>query len=135
MLYDEPTTGLDPVRAQGINALIRKLQRELGVTSIIVTHDLESARTVGDRVLLLYGGKFIADGTFQDVSTSTDPQVHAFFSGKAETRDSIEAEHHSHVLALSTAKLPSTATPVAQEPPIAEDAGEPAPSDPRTDAS
>lgn len=105
VLYDEPTTGLDPVRAQGINALIRKLQHELGVTSIIVTHDLDSARAVGDRVLLLYGGRFIADGTFHEVASSQDPQVRAFFSGQAETRDRAEAQHHAALMAPA-AKLP-----------------------------
>ena len=91
VLYDEPTTGLDPVRAAGITTLIRKLKGELGATSIVVTHDLEAARAVGDRVLLLYGGTFIADGAFDEVANASDERVRAFFSGQAEQRDHIEA--------------------------------------------
>ncbi|MEM9083680.1 MAG: ATP-binding cassette domain-containing protein [Planctomycetota bacterium] len=63
ILYDEPTTGLDPSRADGINDLIVKLQQELSVTSIVVTHDLLSAERVADRAVLLFHGKVIADGT------------------------------------------------------------------------
>ena len=62
ILYDEPTTGLDPIRADVINELIRKLQRELGGTSIVVTHDMASVRKVGDRVVMLHKGEFIFDG-------------------------------------------------------------------------
>jgi phospholipid/cholesterol/gamma-HCH transport system ATP-binding protein len=84
ILYDEPTTGLDPVRADGINELIRKLQRELGVTSIVVTHDMASVRKVGDRVIMLYEGKFIFDGTPAELEASHDPRVRRFVKGRAE---------------------------------------------------
>src|SRR6201999_1545285 len=63
ILYDEPTTGLDPIRADVINELILKLQKELHVTSIVVTHDMASAFKVGDRIVMLYEGKLIFDGT------------------------------------------------------------------------
>ena len=62
ILYDEPTTGLDPIRADVINELILKLQRELNVTSVVVTHDMTSAYKVADRIIMLYKGKIIADG-------------------------------------------------------------------------
>ncbi len=62
ILYDEPTTGLDPVRSDEINGLIAKLQRELNVTSVVVTHDMASAETIADRIIMLYDGRLIADG-------------------------------------------------------------------------
>ena len=84
ILYDEPTTGLDPVRADGINELIRKLQRELGVTGIVVTHDMASVRKVGDRVIMLYEGRFIFDGSPADLEDCDDPRVRRFVKGRAE---------------------------------------------------
>jgi phospholipid/cholesterol/gamma-HCH transport system ATP-binding protein len=81
MLYDEPTTGLDPIRSAEIDNLINKAREELGVTSIVVTHDLASARHVADRVVLLSGGKICADGTMADLEQSTDPRVRAFLTG------------------------------------------------------
>lgn len=83
ILYDEPTTGLDPIRADIINQLIRKLQVQLGVTSVVVTHDMESVRKVGDRVIMLYEGKFIFDGTPQQLETADDPRVSNFVRGHA----------------------------------------------------
>lgn len=84
ILYDEPTTGLDPIRSDVINELIRKLQRELNVTSIVVTHDMASVRKVGDRVVMLHDGKFIFDGTPQDMDASTEPKVKQFVEGRAD---------------------------------------------------
>lgn len=82
VLYDEPTTGLDPVRADGINELVIKLKNTLGVTSIVVTHDLASARKVADRVVMLLGGKVLAEGTFDEMARCPDPRVRAFFAGE-----------------------------------------------------
>ena len=82
VFYDEPTTGLDPPRADEINELIRKLQREIGVTSVVVTHDMVSARKVADRILMLYEGKFIFDGTPDETMQTTDPRVRCFVEGK-----------------------------------------------------
>ncbi len=82
VFYDEPTTGLDPPRADEINELIRKLQREIGVTSVVVTHDMVSARKVADRILMLYEGKFIFDGTPDETMKTTDPRVRCFVEGK-----------------------------------------------------
>ncbi|MFH0983577.1 MAG: ABC transporter ATP-binding protein [Planctomycetota bacterium] len=83
ILYDEPTTGLDPVRADGINELIRKLQRELVVTSVVVTHDMTSAFKVADRIVMLYQGQFIFDGTVGQIKASDDPRVREFVEGRA----------------------------------------------------
>lgn len=82
ILYDEPTTGLDPPRSDEINELIRKLQRSLKVTSVVVTHDMQSARKVGDRVVMLSRGKFIFDGTPDEISRAVDPRVRCFVEGR-----------------------------------------------------
>jgi len=87
ILYDEPTTGLDPIRADVINALIRKLQRELQVTSVIVTHDMASVYKVADRISMLYGGKFIFEGTSEDIRRCPDPRVKRFIEGRAVEED------------------------------------------------
>ena len=83
ILYDEPTTGLDPIRSDVINELILKLKRELNVTSIVVTHDMQSAFKVGDRIVMLNEGKIIFDGTPQEVQQSTDVIVQRFVQGEA----------------------------------------------------
>jgi phospholipid/cholesterol/gamma-HCH transport system ATP-binding protein len=83
ILYDEPTTGLDPIRADVINELIIKLQHQLKVTSIVVTHDMKSAFKVGDRLLMLYDGNFIFDGTSQQMQQSQDSRIQRFIAGQA----------------------------------------------------
>ncbi len=90
ILYDEPTTGLDPPRADVINELILKLKRELNVTGVVVTHDMTSAYKVGDRLVMLHEGRFIADGTPDEIRASTDSRVRRFIEGRAgddELRD------------------------------------------------
>jgi phospholipid/cholesterol/gamma-HCH transport system ATP-binding protein len=87
ILYDEPTTGLDPPRADVINELIIKLQRELGVTSVVVTHDIASARKVADRILMLYDGRFIFDGTSEEIMNCKDPRVRCFVEGRCPEED------------------------------------------------
>jgi phospholipid/cholesterol/gamma-HCH transport system ATP-binding protein len=84
ILYDEPTTGLDPVNANVINQLIARIQRETGSTSIIVTHDVESAFFLGDRIVLLSGGKVRASGTPAELKDSNDPVVQDFLHPKLE---------------------------------------------------
>jgi phospholipid/cholesterol/gamma-HCH transport system ATP-binding protein len=84
ILYDEPTTGLDPIMSDVINQLIRELQRRMGVTSIVVTHDLTSAFTVADRVAMLYGGKVIFEGTPDEVRSTTDPLMRQFIEGSSQ---------------------------------------------------
>jgi phospholipid/cholesterol/gamma-HCH transport system ATP-binding protein len=81
ILYDEPTTGLDPVTANTINDLIRNLQKRLGVTSIVVTHDIHSAFCVGDRVAFLRDGTIRFDGTVEEAKASTEPRLRAFLRG------------------------------------------------------
>lgn len=87
ILYDEPTTGLDPIRADVINELILKLQRELTVTSIVVTHDMNSAFKVGDRMVLLHDGKLIFDGTPEEIQKSDNPIVRRFIAGEASDQE------------------------------------------------
>lgn len=82
ILYDEPTTGLDPPRADEINELILKLARELSVTSVVVTHDMASVYKVADRVVMLYRGKFIFDGTPEEIRRSEDVRVRCFIEGR-----------------------------------------------------
>ncbi len=82
VLYDEPTTGLDPPRADEINELILKLEHELGVTSVVVTHDMASAKKIADRIVMLYQGDFIFDGTPESIAQCADPRVHCFVEGK-----------------------------------------------------
>jgi phospholipid/cholesterol/gamma-HCH transport system ATP-binding protein len=84
ILYDEPTTGLDPVMADSINRLMRKLQAETGVTSIAVTHDMNSAYFVADRLAMLNAGRIIFTGTPEQVRATTDPMVRQFVEGSSE---------------------------------------------------
>jgi phospholipid/cholesterol/gamma-HCH transport system ATP-binding protein len=81
ILYDEPTTGLDPVTANTINDLIRSMQRHLGVTSVVVTHDIVSAFKVGDRVAFLDGGRLRFVGTVDEARRSTDDVFARFIRG------------------------------------------------------
>ena len=84
MLYDEPTTGLDPANARRIGELIRRLQGELGVTSVVVTHDLEVCFAISDRVGLLKGGRLVAEGTAREMRESTHPDVVRFLEGSQD---------------------------------------------------
>jgi len=83
ILYDEPTTGLDPIVADSINRLIRRLQKRLGITSIVVTHDMKSAFHVADQVAYLYDGRVYFSGTPEALRASTDPLVHDFIEGRS----------------------------------------------------
>ena len=82
ILYDEPTTGLDPMTAQRINDLIIELQRKLGITTIVVTHDLHCVKTVSDRIAMLHEGKIVAVGTWEELVTSNIQVVQDFIDGK-----------------------------------------------------
>jgi phospholipid/cholesterol/gamma-HCH transport system ATP-binding protein len=79
MLYDEPTTGLDPITSKEISKLIISVQKEYDTTSVIITHDIECARITANRILVLKEGVFIAEGTFKEVEKSEDPWVRSFF--------------------------------------------------------
>jgi len=83
LLYDEPTTGLDPVVAQKINLLIRDLQRRFGLTSVVVTHDLHSAFTVADRIAFLHKGQITFDGTPDEARRTTHPLLREFLDAAA----------------------------------------------------
>ena len=83
IIYDEPTTGLDPIRSDVINELILKLQREMNVTSIVVTHDMHSALKVADRIVMLHEGQLIFDGTPTDIRNTENPIVKRFVNGEA----------------------------------------------------
>ncbi len=82
ILYDEPTTGLDPVTAAVIDALMLRAKHELGVTALMVTHDLRSAYAVGDRIAMLYEGKIRQVGTVAEIKETTDPVVRQFIEGR-----------------------------------------------------
>ncbi|MDD5347650.1 MAG: ABC transporter ATP-binding protein [Candidatus Omnitrophica bacterium] len=84
LLYDEPTTGVDPITADSINELIRSLHDRLKVTSIVVTHDMKSAYKIADRIAMLYQGQIIAQGTPEEIQSTTHPIVHQFINGLAE---------------------------------------------------
>jgi len=84
ILYDEPTTGLDPIMSDVINKLIIKLNKELEITSIVVTHDLASAYKVGDRIAMLHSGKIIFTGTPDEVRNTDNETVRQFVEGSAE---------------------------------------------------
>lgn len=81
LLYDEPTTGLDPVMTQRINRLIRDLQMKLGVTSVVVTHDLQSAFVIAERIAFLQGGRIRFVGTREEIQRSSDLIVQEFLIG------------------------------------------------------
>jgi phospholipid/cholesterol/gamma-HCH transport system ATP-binding protein len=84
ILYDEPTTGLDPIMADAINDLIIDLNSKLNVTSIVVTHDMVSAYKIADRIAMLYKGKIIAIGTPGEIKNTKDPIVKQFITGAAK---------------------------------------------------
>ncbi len=84
ILYDEPTTGLDPITADAINHLIRDMQEKLGVTSVVVTHDMKSAYFVGDRIGLLHDGHIIQEGPPDQIRNSKDDRVQQFINGLAK---------------------------------------------------
>jgi phospholipid/cholesterol/gamma-HCH transport system ATP-binding protein len=87
ILYDEPTTGLDPIRSDVINELVLKLQKELGITSIVVTHDMKSAYKIADRIIMLHNGKIIADGDADHIRNHPHPVVQQFIEGQVSEDD------------------------------------------------
>ncbi|MEW6618310.1 MAG: ABC transporter ATP-binding protein [bacterium] len=81
ILYDEPTTGIDPIMATAINGLIKDLQAKLSLTSIVVTHDMTSAYQIADRIAMLEDGKIIEDGTPEEIRNTKKPVVKQFITG------------------------------------------------------
>jgi len=91
LLYDEPTTGLDPVTSAVIDQLIVRTREALGVTSIVITHDMRSAYTVGDRIAMLYQGKVQQVGTVEEIKATADPVVRQFIEGRPDGRAVVRA--------------------------------------------
>jgi phospholipid/cholesterol/gamma-HCH transport system ATP-binding protein len=87
LLYDEPTTGLDPIVSDSIDKLIIRVRDQLKVTSIVVTHDMRSARRVGNRVMMLHQRKMYASAAPEEFFTSTDPVVRQFVDGVADIKE------------------------------------------------
>ena len=84
ILYDEPSTGIDPIRADAINDLIIQMKEDLGVTSVVITHDMVSAYKIADKIAMLYEGKIIEEGTPEEIENSQNEIVQQFIHGKAQ---------------------------------------------------
>jgi phospholipid/cholesterol/gamma-HCH transport system ATP-binding protein len=91
MLFDEPTTGLDPVTSATIAKLINSIQKEVGVTSVVVTHDIPLARTVGDRIAFLSNGKFRFIGDWKEADSQEDAELSDFLAGREEAEDAAQS--------------------------------------------
>lgn len=89
VLYDEPTSGLDPVTARTIDALIARLRSEINITSVVVTHDLHSALTIGSRIAMLYGGKIVELSTPETFIKSKNPEVKRFLESQFITASGV----------------------------------------------
>lgn len=89
MVYDEPTTGLDPIVSDSIDLLIIRVVERLKITSIVVTHDMRSARRVGQRILMLHKGQIYVDGTPDEIFNSTDSLVHRFVNGISDIKETV----------------------------------------------
>ena len=87
ILYDEPTTGLDPIASDSINHLIRRLQKKLSVTSVVVTHDMKTAFHTADQVTYLYEGRLYFDGSADQLRNSSDPTIQDFILGRSGDSD------------------------------------------------
>jgi phospholipid/cholesterol/gamma-HCH transport system ATP-binding protein len=94
LLYDEPTTGLDPVTSAVIDQLMIRMREKLGVTSIVITHDMRSAYSVGSRIAMLYEGKVRAVGTVDEIRQTTDPIVRQFIEGRPDLEPDLVGEKH-----------------------------------------
>ncbi len=90
LLYDEPTTGIDPIMADAINDLIIKMREELHVTSVAITHDMQSAYKIADRIAFLYEGNIIETGTPEEIKSTANPYTKQFITGSAQGPIKIE---------------------------------------------
>lgn len=90
VLYDEPTTGLDPINTARVNHLIMGLQQRLNITSIVVTHDMRSAFSISDRIAMVHSGRIICAGTTNEFRASSDPRVTDFIEGRAPVKEDVE---------------------------------------------
>jgi len=107
ILYDEPTTGLDPVTSAVIDQLMVRMREKLGVTGIVITHDMRSAYTVGTRIAMLYEGRVRWEGTVAEIHDTSDPVVRQFIEGRATIDDMDAAATSEH--AVVTGMAPSAA--------------------------
>ncbi|MBE0425512.1 MAG: ABC transporter ATP-binding protein [Nitrospirae bacterium] len=94
LLYDEPTTGLDPIMADAINELVAEMKKHLSVTSVAITHDMNSAYKIGDRIAVLYDGKIIEVGTPDQIKNTENPVVKQFITGSASGPIKIEGVNY-----------------------------------------
>jgi phospholipid/cholesterol/gamma-HCH transport system ATP-binding protein len=90
LLYDEPTTGLDPINTARVNHLIIGLKKALNVTSVVVTHDMKSAFAISDRIAMVYGGRIIYEGSVEEFKSCPDPRVHNFVQGQAPSNEDVQ---------------------------------------------
>lgn len=90
VLYDEPTTGLDPINTARVNHLIMGLREKLKITSIVVTHDMKSAFTISDRLAMVHSGRIIYTGTVSEFQNASDPRVSDFIEGRAPVKEDVE---------------------------------------------
>jgi phospholipid/cholesterol/gamma-HCH transport system ATP-binding protein len=90
LLYDEPTTGLDPINTARVNHLIMGLQEKLHITSIVVTHDMRSLFTISDKIAMVHTGRIICHGTVDEFRASKDPRVADFIEGRAPVKEDVE---------------------------------------------
>jgi phospholipid/cholesterol/gamma-HCH transport system ATP-binding protein len=90
LLYDEPTTGLDPINTARVNHLIMGLQQTLSITSIVITHDMKSAFTVSDKIAMVFDGRIVCHGTVEEFRSSSDDRVQDFIEGRAPVKEDVE---------------------------------------------
>ena len=90
LLYDEPTTGLDPINTTRINRLILHLKKTLNITSVVVTHDMSSAFAISDRITMIHDGRVVFTGTPDEIRASTEPRVRDFIEGNAPHQEDTE---------------------------------------------
>jgi phospholipid/cholesterol/gamma-HCH transport system ATP-binding protein len=97
LLYDEPTTGLDPITADAINDLIIEMRERLSVTSVAITHDMHSAYKIADRISMLYEGKIIQTGSPDEIKNTENPVIKQFITGSAVGPIKIEGVSHERI--------------------------------------
>jgi phospholipid/cholesterol/gamma-HCH transport system ATP-binding protein len=108
ILYDEPTTGLDPVTSAVIDQLMVRMREKLGVTGVVITHDMRSAYTVGTRIAMLFEGRVRWEGTIDEIKETADPVVRQFIEGRASLDpDDERAEQDARATAGATPTAPS----------------------------
>ncbi len=90
VLYDEPTTGLDPINTARVSHLISGLKQRMNITSIVVTHDMRAAFALSDRIAMVHGGTIIAAGKVDELRNSSDPRVADFIAGRAPEKEDVE---------------------------------------------